>query len=60
LNVFVEVDHGKALEIIRSERASMSKLLNAYNQELMRLSQYYNALRSAVEQALATAARQQQ
>ena len=59
LNVFIEVNREKALEILREERANLSKLLNVYNQELSKIVQYYNALKAAVEQSLATAQQQQ-
>ncbi|ALL00514.1 hypothetical protein Pyrde_0464 [Pyrodictium delaneyi] len=52
LDLFVEVPHEKALKFIREERASTSKLLDAYQRELAKLTQYYAALRSAVEQSL--------
>ncbi len=52
LNIFVEVDREKAIEIIRKERMSASKLLEMYSRELSKVTQYYSALRSAVEQAL--------
>jgi len=54
LDIFVEVSREKALAFLREERASMSKLLDAYRRELAKLTQYYTALRSAVEQALQT------
>jgi prefoldin alpha subunit len=59
LNVFIEVNREKALEILREERANLSKLLNVYNQELSKIVQYYNALKAAVEESLATAQQQQ-
>lgn len=59
LNVFIEVTREKALEVLREERASLSKLLNTYTQELGKIAQYYNALRAAVEQALEAAAQQE-
>ena len=52
LNIFVEVPREKALEVVREERASLSKLAEAYRGELAKLSEYYSALRAAVEQAL--------
>ncbi len=58
LNVFIEVNRERALEILREERANLSKLLNVYNQELSKIVQYYNALKAAVEQSLATAQQQ--
>jgi len=59
LNVFVELPFDKALEMVRDERSRLSRLLDAYRQELARLTQYYEALRAAVEQALAAAQAQQ-
>lgn len=59
LNVFIEVSREKALEVLREERANLSKLLNVYNQELSKIVQYYNALKAAVEHSLATAQQQQ-
>ncbi len=53
LNIYIEVGHSKAVEIVREERASLSKLLDAYNREIARLTQYYAALRAAIEQSLA-------
>jgi len=58
LNVFVEVDLGRALNIVREERASVSKLLDTYSRELAKLTQYYNALQSAIQQALASSMQQ--
>ncbi len=58
LNVFIEVNRERALEILREERANLSKLLNVYNQELSKIVQYYNALKAAVEQSLATVQQQ--
>ncbi len=52
LNIFIEVDREKAIEIIRRERTSASRLLEMYSKELTSITQYYSALRSAVEQAL--------
>lgn len=57
LNIFVEVSHEKALAIIRDERATVAKVAEAYRRELAKILNYYSALRSAVEQALATAQR---
>ena len=58
LDVFVELERGKALEVIREEKSATSKLLDSYNRELAQLTQYYVALRSAVEQALQARQRQ--
>ncbi len=52
-NIFVEVGYDKAVEFVRREKAEVSKLLNAYNSEIAKLSQYYTALRAAIEQSLA-------
>ncbi|BEP18073.1 hypothetical protein PYJP_14250 [Pyrofollis japonicus] len=60
LDVFIEVGRDKALEVIREEKSSTSKLLDGYNRELAQLTQYYAALRSAVEQALQQARQQGQ
>ncbi len=55
LNVFVELPHEKAVEHVREQRAAVSKLLDTYNRELGKLTQYYTALRAAVERSLAAA-----
>ena len=60
LNIFVEMKYDKAVEFVREEKAGLSKLLDAYSREIARLTQYYNALRSAIEQAIAGAAARQQ
>jgi len=52
LNIFVDLPRDKALEVIRDEKASLSKLLDGYRREYGRIAEYYTALRSAVEQAL--------
>lgn len=52
LDVFIELDKNKALEVIREEKSATSKLLDSYNRDLTQLTQYYVALRSAVEQVL--------
>jgi prefoldin alpha subunit len=54
-NIFVEVGYEKAVDIVRREKAEVSKLLDAYRQELAKLTQYYTALRTAIEQTLAAA-----
>ncbi len=53
--VFVELPHEKALSVVRDEKASVSKLLDAYTREMAKLSQYYEALRAAIEQAIGAA-----
>jgi len=58
LDVFVEVSYDKAVDVVRKEKAEVSKLLDSYNREIARLGQYYAALRAAIEQSLA-AGRQQ-
>jgi len=60
LDVFIELDRGKALEVIREEKSATSKLLDNYNRDLAQLTQYYVALRSAVEQALQQAQQRRQ
>ncbi len=52
LDVFVVMDVDKAIEHIRALRADLSKVADTYRRELTGLTQYYLALRSAVEQAL--------
>lgn len=54
-NIFVEVGYDKAVEVVRREKAEVSKTLDAYKQEIAKLSQYYTALRAAVEQAISSA-----
>ncbi len=54
-NIFVEVGYDKAVEVVRREKAEVSKTLDAYKQEIAKLSQYYAALRAAVEQAISSA-----
>jgi prefoldin alpha subunit len=58
MNVFVEVGYDKAVEFVRREKAEVSKLLDAYNREIAKLSQYYAALRAAIEQSLSAAGTQ--
>ncbi|KSW11668.1 hypothetical protein CF15_02280 [Pyrodictium occultum] len=58
LDVFVELPRDKALAFLREERASVSRLLDAYRRELAKLTEHYVALRSAVEQALQAAQQQ--
>lgn len=53
--IFVELPHEKALNVVREEKASVSKLLDAYTREIAKLSQYYEALRAAIEQAIGAA-----
>ncbi len=55
LNVFVELPFDKALDMVRDERSRLSKLADTYRSELAKMAQYYEALRAAVEQALAQA-----
>lgn len=55
LNVFVELPHEKAVEYVREQRAAVSKLLDTYNRELGKLTQYYTALRTAVERSITAA-----
>ena len=55
LNVFVELPFDKALDMVRDERSRLSKLADTYRSELAKMVQYYEALRTAVEQALAQA-----
>jgi len=58
-NVFVEVGYDKAVELVRREKAEVSKLLDAYRREIAKLTQYYAALRAAIEQSLASASQSQ-
>ncbi len=60
LDIFIELEKDKALEVIREEKSATSKLLDSYNRELAQLTQYYMALRSAVEQALQQAQQRKQ
>ncbi len=53
LDVYVLMDLDKAIGHVRDMRASLSKVADAYRRELGAVLQYYTALRSAVEQALA-------
>lgn len=52
LDVYVQLPVDKAIEHVRNLRADLSKVADAYRRELAALTQYYLALRSAVEQAL--------
>ena len=60
LDIFIELEKDKALEVIREEKSATSKLLDSYNRELAQLTQYYMTLRSAVEQALQQAQQRKQ
>ncbi len=52
LDVYVMLPLERALEHVRALRADLSKVVDAYRRDLATLTQYYNALRAAVEQAL--------
>jgi prefoldin alpha subunit len=57
LDVYVLLPLDRALEHVRALRADLSRVVDAYRRELAALTQYYTALRSAVEQALQRQAR---
>lgn len=58
LDVYMELSRDKVVELIREERATVARIADVYRRELAQASQYYAALRAAVEQALSQARQQ--
>jgi len=60
LDVYMELSRDKVVELIREERANVARIADVYRRELAQASQYYAALRAAVEQAVSRARQQRQ